>query len=102
SYVLANVTVRTDDPSKVAGIRIVPTNQQPAGVAPPPSLPPSELIAAVGARAEERAAQGRFDGAVLIARNGRPLFERAYGFADAGAQLPNTVETQFRFGSMGK
>jgi CubicO group peptidase (beta-lactamase class C family) len=30
------------------------------------------------------------------------LFQQAYGFADAAARQPNTVETQFRFGSMGK
>lgn len=102
SYVMATVTVRSDDPGKVAGIRIFPTDQLPEGASPPPALPPSELIAAVRTRAEERAAQGRFDGAVLIARNGQALFEQAYGFADAGARKPNTVDTQFRFGSMGK
>ncbi len=30
------------------------------------------------------------------------LFQQAYGFADADARKPNTTETQFRFGSMGK
>jgi D-alanyl-D-alanine carboxypeptidase len=102
SYALANVTVRADDPAKIAGIRIQPTGDFPPGVTPPPSLSGPALIAAVRTRAEEQAAQGRFDGAVLIARNDRILFQQAYGFADTAAQTPNTVETQFRFGSMGK
>jgi CubicO group peptidase (beta-lactamase class C family) len=101
-YLLATVTVRPDDSGKIAGIRIVPTDKVPDGVTPPPVLSPEELVAAVRTRAEERAAQGRFDGAVLIARDGRTPFQQAYGYADAEARRANTVETQFRFGSMGK
>jgi D-alanyl-D-alanine carboxypeptidase len=101
-YLLATVTVRPDDPGKVAGVRISPTDRVPEGVAPAPALSPSEWVAAVQTRAEDRAAKGRFDGAVLVARDGDVLFQQAYGLADAAARQPNTVETQFRFGSMGK
>lgn len=102
SYALATVTVRAEDPGKVAGLRIVPTGDVPPGFTPPPSLSGPALIAAARTRAEEQAAQGRFDGAVLIAKDGSVLFQEAYGFADADTQTPNTVETRFRFGSMGK
>jgi CubicO group peptidase (beta-lactamase class C family) len=101
-YLLATVTVRPEDPGKVAGIRITPTDRVPESVAPVTALSTSELVAAVRTRAEERATQGRFDGAVLLAKDGQVLFQQAYGFADAAARQSNTVETQFRFGSMGK
>jgi CubicO group peptidase (beta-lactamase class C family) len=44
----------------------------------------------------------RFAGAVLIARNGKPVFAEAYGLADREHKTPNTLNTRFRIGSMNK
>ena len=101
-YVIATVKVRADDPEKVAGIRVIPTADLPPGVAAQAPLTEPALIAAVRDRAQVAAAAGRFDGAVLIARKGHVLFQHAYGLADRAARKPDTVDTQFRFGSMGK
>jgi CubicO group peptidase (beta-lactamase class C family) len=43
-----------------------------------------------------------FSGAVLVTRDGRTLFEGAYGLADRERNVPNTPQTQFRNGSMNK
>lgn len=43
-----------------------------------------------------------FSGAVVIAREGTPVFAEAYGYADRGRKIPNTVETPFLLGSMNK
>jgi len=51
---------------------------------------------------ERRAAEDKFSGAVLIAKDGQPVLEAAYGYADRENRTTNTVETKFRFGSMGK
>jgi CubicO group peptidase (beta-lactamase class C family) len=48
------------------------------------------------------AAAGEFSGVFLLAKDGAPLFERAYGFADREARTPNTVETAFNLGSINK
>jgi CubicO group peptidase (beta-lactamase class C family) len=48
------------------------------------------------------AARGRFSGAVLVARDGKVLFRRAYGMANYELGVPNTAETKFRIGSMTK
>lgn len=40
--------------------------------------------------------------AVMISRNGRVLFEKAYGVSDLGSQQPNTVSTNFNIGSVTK
>ena len=62
----------------------------------------SVLVAAVRARLEAAAQAGEFSGAVLVAREGRTLFEGAYGLADRERGVANTPHTQFRVGSMNK
>jgi len=43
-----------------------------------------------------------FSGAIVIARDGKPVFSQAYGYADRDKKIPNTVETPFLLGSMNK
>jgi CubicO group peptidase (beta-lactamase class C family) len=43
-----------------------------------------------------------FSGAVVIARDGQPVFAQAYGYADRERKIPNTVDTPFLMGSMTK
>jgi D-alanyl-D-alanine carboxypeptidase len=62
----------------------------------------SAFVAALRARLENATAAGQFSGAVLVARDGRTLFEGAYGLADRERSVPNTPLTQFRVGSMNK
>ena len=62
----------------------------------------AEAIAAVKSELEKRAADETFSGAVLIAMDGKPIFQAACGYADRENKIPNTVDTKFRFGSMGK
>ena len=61
-----------------------------------------ELIKAIEARAASRTAKDQVSGAILLAQNGRVLFQQAYGLADRADHKPNSLDTQFRFGSMGK
>jgi CubicO group peptidase (beta-lactamase class C family) len=44
----------------------------------------------------------RFSGVVLMAREGRILFEKAYGRLDAEKDAPATVETRYNLASAGK
>jgi D-alanyl-D-alanine carboxypeptidase len=39
---------------------------------------------------------------VLLARHGKPVWERAYGFADRTSRRPNDIETAFNLGSINK
>jgi CubicO group peptidase (beta-lactamase class C family) len=43
-----------------------------------------------------------FSGTVLVALEGKVVFEQAYGLADRKSQTPNTIETMYRIGSMSK
>ena len=44
----------------------------------------------------------QFSGTVLVARNGVPIFRHAYGLANREWNIPDTVGTKFRIGSITK
>jgi D-alanyl-D-alanine carboxypeptidase len=92
--------VSADDPPKllVATIEPVP---RPADLAIP-RLTEAGALAALSARAEEMANKDRFSGAVLVARHGKVLLQKAWGRANRETGALNTLDTQFRLGSMNK
>ncbi|MCF8238622.1 MAG: class A beta-lactamase-related serine hydrolase [Saprospiraceae bacterium] len=45
---------------------------------------------------------GIFSGVVLVARDGVPLYEKAFGLANRQTATPNTLKTRFVIGSMNK
>lgn len=53
-------------------------------------------------RVEREVAADRFAGVVLVAKDGKPFFEGAYGLADRAHKIPNDTNTRFRLGSMNK
>ncbi len=67
-----------------------------------PVTPDSKFVAALRRAAEAATAAGNFSGAVLVVRDGRTLFEGAYGLADRERGIENSPLTQFRVGSMNK
>jgi len=68
----------------------------------PSHLSENDLIAGLRRHLDESADGGRFAGAVLVARDGKPIFAQAYGLADRERKIPNTLNTRFRIGSMNK
>jgi CubicO group peptidase (beta-lactamase class C family) len=50
----------------------------------------------------EKSRQELFSGAVLISRDGKPLFRRAYGYANRSWKVENRVDTRFRIASISK
>lgn len=51
---------------------------------------------------QKHVAAERFTGAVLVAKRGTPVFDRAYGLANREWDIPNTPTTHFRIGSITK
>jgi CubicO group peptidase (beta-lactamase class C family) len=43
-----------------------------------------------------------FSGAILVAKDGKPIYARAEGFANRGCNVRNTIETKFNTASVGK
>src|SRR5215470_16639271 len=52
--------------------------------------------------ADEFLSKREFNGVALVARDGRVLFEKAYGLANRELVVPNKLETKFRLGSVTK
>jgi CubicO group peptidase (beta-lactamase class C family) len=43
-----------------------------------------------------------FSGVIMLAKNGEPLFEEAYGLANKSDRIPNRPDTKFNIASVGK
>jgi D-alanyl-D-alanine carboxypeptidase len=80
------------------GLRAIP---RPADF-PLPHLSQSELVTATRKEVERAVGSSQFAGAVLIAKDGKPIFSQAYGLADREHKTSNTLKTRFRIGSMNK
>jgi CubicO group peptidase (beta-lactamase class C family) len=66
------------------------------------SLFGSKIGNELDALAQAYAAQGKFSGAVLVARKGEVLLKKGYGLANREHDVSNTPQTIFRIGSMTK
>ena len=62
----------------------------------------AELIRRLGVTLDSLSRRDEFSGVVVLAKNGVPVFQRAYGFADREAKRANSVETAFNIGSINK
>lgn len=67
-----------------------------------PRMSEAEAIAGVRQEVEKAVGADRFAGAVIVAKNGKPLFSQAYGMADREKKIADQLGTQFRIGSMNK
>jgi CubicO group peptidase (beta-lactamase class C family) len=77
-------------------------NKTPDAAAPAKKLTEAEVAESLTAYLEGLAKADKFSGVVLIARDGKPFFVKAYGLADKTRQLANNPETKFNLGSMNK
>lgn len=62
----------------------------------------AQAVAALAQKMDLLAKEDAFSGTVQIVRHGKVLFQNAYGFADRESKKPNTLQTQFRVGSITK
>ncbi len=81
-----------------------PPAAPPAVVTPasPAALDPAALAAKVDEYMQAQAKVNGFSGSILLARAGKPLVSRGYGFANVEWQIPNSSQTKFRIGSITK
>lgn len=100
--------VEPTPPHAVADVGVRPAGAQtpPGARGDGPSSAPSPRSAAQiieGAPAiVDRAIADGFSGVVLIAREGKPVLERAAGLANRAFSVPNRVDTRFNLGSINK
>jgi D-alanyl-D-alanine carboxypeptidase len=92
--------VSPDDPTRIIAMSFLAI-PRPADLAIA-HMSEGDAVAALSARADELAKRDRFSGAILFAKNGNILIEKAWGRADRELGTKASVETQFRIGSMNK
>ncbi len=87
--------VGIDNHGKIDGTTLWP-------YAAPLHLNPAQLVAELQTEMLRETAVKAFSGAVLVAKDGQPIFARAYGLSNREKNLPNALSTRFRMGSMNK
>jgi CubicO group peptidase (beta-lactamase class C family) len=88
------VDLRLEDPAPAASDR--------AGIPINASMTSDEIDRRLDAHFTRLAADDQFSGVALVARNGVPVFFKAYGYADREKKIANTVRTRFNLGSVNK
>lgn len=78
-----------------------PAPAKPVATAPRPAIPDALVRTRVGAHLDRLAALG-YSGAVLVLRDGRPVLERAWGFADRDKGIRADTRTAWNLGSITK
>src|SRR5436853_1731574 len=77
-------------------------DKTPEAAAPARKLTEAEVTKSLAAYLDGLAKEDKFSGVVLIARDSKPFFVKAYGLADKTRNLANNPETKFNLGSMNK
>jgi CubicO group peptidase (beta-lactamase class C family) len=65
-------------------------------------IPETELVRRMSGSVDSLAKAGEFSGVAVLAKNGVPVFQRAYGMADRERSIANNLETAFNVGSINK
>ena len=89
-------------PYGLLGIRVEDAGRGEEKVSHEPKKNNAELIDAVQKYATGLEQEDKFSGVVLIAENNKPVFQKAYGYADREKKIPNTIEARFNIGSINK
>jgi CubicO group peptidase (beta-lactamase class C family) len=78
--------------------------QPPPGAQPtrPSPISETELVRRLSSSIDSLAKAGEFSGVAVLAKNGVPVFQRAYGMADRERSVANNLETAFNLGSINK
>jgi D-alanyl-D-alanine carboxypeptidase len=68
----------------------------------PSPISQRELVQRLTKSVDSLAKAGQFSGVAVLAQNGVPIFQHAYGMADRERMVANNVETAFNLGSINK
>ena len=66
------------------------------------SISESEMIALAEKSMDDLIQADEFSGTLLIAKSGKPIFQKAYGLASQEFNVPNLTDTKFNLGSINK
>ncbi|MGB2988218.1 MAG: serine hydrolase domain-containing protein [Phycisphaerae bacterium] len=93
--------IETKSPHRISGLMFAPA-RPPSDLPPPKKLSQSEIVKELEAFVKRLADADAFSGTVLLAKDGKVLFKKAYGPASKRFNVPNKIDTKFNLGSMNK
>ena len=67
-----------------------------------PRLTQQEALLALDKKAEMLVSEDKFSGSMIIARDGRAIYRKTWGWADRSKKQANRADTKFRLGSANK
>jgi CubicO group peptidase (beta-lactamase class C family) len=92
--------------SKFTAFRIepgdAPSASSPSAVVYPAPKTQRELLDTTAKLFADLAKADAFSGVAMIAKDDKPLFAKAYGYADAANKTSNQIDTKFNLGSINK
>ena len=101
SWMAILVRVEAEAPHRIAGIGTRPPKPLP-NAAPPKVLSKEQMARELETFMKKLADADVFSGAVLLAKDGVPVFKGAYGMANKDFNVANRIDTKFNLGSMNK
>ena len=87
--------------SAIAGVTLLPS-ETACQKSKPPAASDSTFAKEIDIFIKALVAEDKFSGAVLIAKDDKPIFQKAYGLASKEFNVPNQTNTKFNVASMGK
>ena len=105
-----DITIEPAPPHRIARVSMragsdgIDSGRPGAGSSPAvrPTMTPAELTKAIDDYLAPRAVADTFAGVVLVAKDGMPVYEKAFGLADRDKRVPITPATRFNIGSINK
>lgn len=86
----------------IAGMTILPAQASCQQSKPIAVINDSATTKEIDAFVTKLAEEDKFSGAVLLAKDDKPIFQKAYGLASKEFNVPNQINTKFNVASMGK
>jgi CubicO group peptidase (beta-lactamase class C family) len=91
-----------ENPSRNPTVKAFATIALLIAINPPSLVRADDLTSKFEQYMDASVAQSHFSGSVIVTKEGKTLFARGYGLANAEHQVPNTPTTKFRLGSITK
>lgn len=101
-YLQMDFECEENAPFGIERVALSPVSSPEAAGRRPAPLAAADLPARFDAYLTEKAKSDEFSGVVLVAKQGVPVFRKAYGSAERRFDVPNRVDTRFNIGSIGK
>jgi len=93
--------IASEPPHGLEAMGLQPTSD-PSEKLPEGPLTDQQMAAYFDEQIDRMVADGRFSGAVIVARKGKPIYNRVEGMANLSFEAPNRLDTKFNLGSMNK